>query len=191
MPPPACNELQTRLDALTPAGPEYTSQLVDLILEEAARRGASDVHFEPSHRAVEVHYRLDGVLQKAASLSRDLAPNVTARLKVLAELLTYRIDIPQEGSIRQATSRYGVDMRVSTFPTIQGERVVVRLFEACGRTMDLEELGLVPELLGALISMMRARDGVILLTGPSGSGKTTTIYACLRHLVRASSGGKH
>jgi general secretion pathway protein E len=191
MPLPARNELQTCLDALTPAGPEYTSQLVDLILEEAARRGASDVHFEPSHRAVDVHYRLDGVMKKVATLSRDLAPNVTARLKVLAELLTYRLDIPQEGSIRQASNRYGVDMRVSTFPTIQGERVVVRLFEASGKAMDLEELGLAPEVLSALTGMMRERTGAILLTGPSGSGKTTTIYACLRYLLRASGGGQH
>jgi len=172
----ARNELQARLEALAQTGPEYTGKLVDLVLDDAARRGASDVHFEPTHRTVEVHYRLDGVLQKAASLSRDLAPNVTARLKVLAELLTYRLDIPQEGSIRQATSRYGVDMRVSTFPTIQGERVVVRLFDATGRTLDLEELGLAPDVLGMLVGMMRERterqrqdDNHLRLLAPSGA----------------------
>src|SRR4029077_16917774 len=93
--------------------------------------------------------------------------------------------------IRQADSRYQADMRVSTFPTILGERVVVRLFDATGRVMDLEELGLAPEILSALVALMRERDGAILLTGPSGSGKTTTIYACLRHLVRISAGGRH
>jgi general secretion pathway protein E len=187
----ALHELQIQLDTLTPSGPEYTSQLIDLILQDAARRGASDVHFDPTHRAVQVHYRLDGVLQGVATLSRDVAPNVMARLKVLAELLTYRLDIPQEGSIRDSPGRYGVDMRVSTFPTIQGERAVVRLFDPSNRTLELDELGLAPDVLRHLKEIMRAKDGVILLTGPSGSGKTTTIYACLRHLHRASKGGKH
>ena len=191
MVPQVRGELQIQLDGLVPSAPDHTSRLVDLVLEDAARRGASDVHFEPTHRAVEVHFRVDGVLQKVALLNRDLAANVAARLKVLAELLTYRLDIPQEGSIRQADSRYQADMRVSTFPTILGERVVVRLFDATGRVMDLEELGLAPEILNALVALMRERDGAILLTGPSGSGKTTTIYACLRHLVRSSAGGRH
>src|SRR5437588_2024087 len=191
MVPQVRGELQVQLDGLVPSAPDHTSRLVDLVLEEAARRGASDAHFEPTHRAVEVHFRVDGVLQKVALLNRDLAANVAARLKVLAELLTYRLDIPQEGSIRQADSRYQADMRVSTFPTILGERVVVRLFDATGRVMDLEELGLAPEILNALVALMRERDGAILLTGPSGSGKTTTIYACLRHLVRVSGGGRH
>jgi type II secretory ATPase GspE/PulE/Tfp pilus assembly ATPase PilB-like protein len=189
MPPPAPSELQTQLDALAPTGPERASRLVDLILHDAVRRAASDVHLEPTHSAVEVRYRLDGVLHRVALLDRDLAPNLVARLKVLAELLTYRIDVPQEGSIREAAGGYGVEMRVSTFPTIHGEKVVVRLFDASGRLLDLEELGLAPELLGALTNLLRERTGAVLLTGPSGSGKTTTIYACLRHLVRA--GGRH
>src|SRR5438309_9357778 len=159
----ARNELETQLDALAPSGPEYTSQLVDLILAHAARRAASDVHLEPTHRTVEVHFRLDGVLQRAATLSREVAPNVTARLKVLAELLTYRLDIPQEGSIRDAPNRYGLDMRVSTFPTIHGERVVVRLFDPTSRTLELEELGLAAEMLQALTRIMQGKDGVILL----------------------------
>src|SRR5207245_11216472 len=120
------------------------------------------VNVGPSYQALVVHYRLDAVMKKLATLSLYLAPNLTAHLKVLAELLTYRLDIPQEGSIRQASSRYGVDMRVSTFPTIQGERVVVRLFEASGKAMDLEELGLAPEVLIALTGMMRERTGAIL-----------------------------
>jgi type II secretory ATPase GspE/PulE/Tfp pilus assembly ATPase PilB-like protein len=164
---------------------------VDLILAEAVRHSASDVHFEPGYRAVEVRYRLDGVLQRVASLNRELAPNLVARLKVMAELLTYRLDIPQEGSIRQELNQTGADMRVSTFPTIHGERVVVRIFEATGQTLDLEQLGLPPELLAAVLGLLRERTGAILLTGPSGSGKTTTIYACLRHLVRAGQGGQH
>jgi type II secretory ATPase GspE/PulE/Tfp pilus assembly ATPase PilB-like protein len=186
---PARPELQAQLDALDIPGPERIGRLVDLILADAARRSASDVHLEPTHSAVEVRYRLEGVLHRAASLRRDLAPNVVARLKVLAELLTYRLDIPQEGRIRDALARHGVDMRVSTFPTVHGEKAVVRLFDPSGRTLDLEQLGLPPGPLGALRALLRQRSGAILLTGPSGSGKTTTIYACLRHL--SAEGGRH
>lgn len=183
--------LQAQLDGLKISHPERTSQLVDLILADAVRRLASDVHFEPTHRALEVRFRLDGVLQHVASLNRELAPNLVARLKVMAELLTYRLDVPQEGSIRSEWNQTGADMRVSTFPTIHGERVVVRIFDACGHTLDLEQLGLPDDLLQELQSLLRERTGAILLTGPSGSGKTTTIYACLRHCVQASQGGQH
>lgn len=183
--------LQAELDGLDVTRPERTSRLVDLILADAARRGASDVHFEPTHRAVEVRYRLDGVLHPVACLNRELAANLVARLKVMAELLTYRLDIPQEGSIRPALGQYGADMRVSTFPTIQGEKVVVRLFDTTGQMLDLEQLGFPVALQQALAQLLRERTGAILLTGPSGSGKTTTIYACLRQLVRTGEGGRH
>jgi type II secretory ATPase GspE/PulE/Tfp pilus assembly ATPase PilB-like protein len=187
----AQSELQTQLDSLARAGPERASRLVETVLRDAVRRAASDVHLEPTHSAVEVRYRLDGVLNTVAALDRELAPNLVARLKVLAELLTYRVDIPQEGGIRGSAAGYGVEMRVSTFPTIHGERVVVRLFDPTGRLLDLEDLGLVPELLAAWTDLLRERTGALLLTGPSGSGKTTTIYACLRYLVRAGGSGRH
>lgn len=184
-------DLQSRLDDPSLVGPDRIGRLVDLLLAEAVRRAASDVHVEPTHSAVEVRYRLDGVLHRVAALRRDLAANLVARLKVLAELLTYRLDIPQEGRIVDAVGRYGVDMRVSTFPTVHGEKAVVRLFDASGRTFDLDQLGLPPPLLDACRRLLQERSGAILLTGPSGSGKTTTIYACLRHLVTAGGGGRH
>jgi type II secretory ATPase GspE/PulE/Tfp pilus assembly ATPase PilB-like protein len=187
-----CHEdLQERLNGLTREGPERATKLIDAILGEAARRAVSDVHFEATHRALEIRYRCDGVLIHVATLRSELAPNLVARLKVLADLLTYRVDIPQEGRLRDAQEKYGVDMRVSTFPTIHGEKAAVRLFEATGRTLDLEQLGLSDDLLGELTMLLRARSGAILLTGPSGSGKTTTIYGCLRHLVQSSGGGRH
>jgi type II secretory ATPase GspE/PulE/Tfp pilus assembly ATPase PilB-like protein len=187
----AQTELQAQLDALARAGPERASRLVETLLRDAVRRAASDVHLEPTPRAVEVRYRLDGVLQPVVSLERELAPNVVARLKVLAELLTYRVDIPQEGGIRGAAGGFGVEMRVSTFPTIHGEKVVVRLFDPTARLLDLDDLGLAPELLAAVKGLLRERTGAVLLTGPSGSGKTTTIYACLRHLARAGGRSQH
>jgi general secretion pathway protein E len=184
-------ELQGQLDALDVPGPERVGRLVDVLLADAVRCAASDVHLEPTHSALVVRFRLDGVLHTVASLRRDLAPNVAARLKVLAELLTYRLDIPQEGRIANALGRLGVDMRVSTFPTVHGEKVVVRLFDTTGRTLDLEQLGLPAEIQNSLRTMLREPSGSLLLTGPSGSGKTTTIYACLRYVATVSSGGRH
>ena len=142
------SELQVQLNCVEPAHPERTGRLVALILADAVRRSASDVHVEPTHRALEIRFRLDGVLQPVASLSGELAANVVARLKVLAELLTYRVDIPQEGRIQDSHALYGADMRVSTFPTIHGEKAVVRLFDAAGRVLDLEQLGLSPDVEG-------------------------------------------
>jgi general secretion pathway protein E len=190
MPALGREELQRRLHALAGTGhPDRVSQLVDAVLTEAVQRSASDVHIEPTYRTLEVKFRLDGVLQPIATLPRELAPSVIARLKVLAELLTYRLDIPQEGRLQDAGRRFGVDMRVSTFPTVHGEKAAIRLFEATGRVLDLEKLGLPPDVLSGLRDMLRERSGAILLTGPSGSGKTTTIYACLRQLAQA--GGRH
>ena len=181
--------LQSQLDALDAHSIERTGKLVDLVLTEAIRRGASDVHFEPTHHTLEIRFRLDGVLHRVAHLNRDLAVNVVARLKVLAELLTYRQDIPQEG--RLSHDQYGVDMRVSTFPTIHGEKAAVRLFGAGSMILDLEQVGLPGAILAELQTLFLERTGAIFLTGPSGSGKTTTIYACLRHLLHASKGGRH
>jgi type II secretory ATPase GspE/PulE/Tfp pilus assembly ATPase PilB-like protein len=121
-------------------------------------------------------------------LPRELAGNVIARLKVMAELLTYRMDIPQEGRIPLERNTYGTDLRVSTFPTIHGEKAVVRLFDAAGKIIELEQLGLPEVLQSQLLKLLRERTGAIFLTGPSGSGKTTTIYACLRYLLRTGLG---
>jgi type II secretory ATPase GspE/PulE/Tfp pilus assembly ATPase PilB-like protein len=183
--------LQVQIDALDLNGTERTGRLVDLILTEAVRVSASDIHFEPTPTSLEVRFRLDGVLHRVAILSRDLAANVVARLKVLAELLTYRQDIPQEGRLTDGRTQFSVDMRVSTFPTIHGEKAAVRVFGAAASVFDLEQLGLPDALLAQLRQQFQQRTGAIFLTGPSGSGKTTTLYACLRHLLRESHGGRH
>lgn len=183
--------LQTKIEALDRHSSERTGRLVDLILGEAVRVAASDVHFEPTHTSLEVRYRLDGVLQKVAVLSRELSANVVARLKVMAELLTYRQDVPQEGRLADGQARFGVDMRVSTFPTIHGEKAAVRLFGAGAGILDLDQVGLPAALQDELRRLFLQRTGAIFLTGPSGSGKTTTLYACLRHLHRESQGARH
>ena len=164
--------------------PEYVPELVDSLLAAAREAGASDVHLVPAESEVQVSWRIDGVLQPVARLPGEIRTNVVARLKVLAELLTYRTDVPQEGRIRRSVG--GVEMRVSTFPTLYGEKAVVRLFGDTRRFRFVEDLGLPDDIRDELRRSLQETGGVILATGPAGSGKTTTVYACLRELAERS-----
>jgi len=177
--------MNSPVDALLAAAKDLHAEgvpdVVDGLLEAARHRGASDLHIVPTETALDLSWRIDGVLQHVGQLPRRVAGNVVARLKVLAELLTYRTDVPQEGRIRSGDST--LDMRVSTFPTLFGEKTVVRLLRTSDRLTHLDELGLQPTLAQHLHQTLGRRSGVLLVTGPAGSGKTTTLYACLRELV--------
>lgn len=168
-----------------PAG--GTVDLIDGILDRAIAARASDVHFEPTDREVRVRFRVDGRLHDIEALPAALLPNLVTRLKVMAGLLSYRIDIPQEGGL---TLDRGVpmDVRISTFPTIRGERVAVRLLPRAAEVRGLDDLGLSEPSVRSLVSASAAEQGLILVTGPAGSGKTTTLYAVLRHLRTAMHG---
>lgn len=175
----------TQLDASIT---EYATQFVDALLAAARQLGASDVHLQPCPEGLDVAWRLDGVLQPVGRFRRGAKSDVIARLKVMAELLTYRNDVPQEGRIRGTGQE--VEMRVSTFPTLHGERAVVRLFAAEGRFLYLEDLGLPAELAASLGRLLAETSGAVVVSGPAGTGKTTTVYACLREIVRGSGGQK-
>ncbi|MBI3269209.1 MAG: type II/IV secretion system protein [Planctomycetes bacterium] len=182
---------EARLRDVARAGEAAVPAIVAGVLEEAVRRGASDVHWEPLKDEVEVRLRVDGVLTPAARLDGRLRENLVARLKVLADLLTYRCDLPQEGRIRSEGTEAGRDLRLSTFPTVFGEKAVVRIFDASRAALPLDELGLPAPVLALLgRAVLERSQGMVLLTGPSGSGKTTTLYACLRMLAARWKGMK-
>ncbi len=192
--PPATSHCQTMTDSLADrfgqasrtldsAQARFVPDLVELILQQARAANASDVHLVPTQDSLNMSWRIDGVLQPIAEL-RESGPNVVARLKVLAELLTYRTDLPQEGRIR--TGNADLEMRVSTFPTMFGEKAVVRLFVGSGQFQRLDDLGFRTDVLHEWQRLLTLTSGVLLITGPAGSGKTTTLYASLREIILAS-----
>ena len=157
--------------------------LVDDLLSKAIEAGASDIHFEPTAGDLVVKFRLDGVLNAVESLPKAISDNVISRLKVLGGLLTYRNDVPQEGRMEIDNGGQNVvDRRLAVFPTIYGQRAVVRIFYNNTRLTNLEELGFSPGTLSALKKISCANQGVVLVTGPAGSGKSTTLAAVLRHI---------
>ncbi len=182
------SQLQQQLTQLDVTDSGYATHFVELLLAAAKAAKASDVHLQPARDGLEVRWRLDGVLQLIGLFSRGESADVVSRLKVLAELLTYRTEVPQEGRIRE--QRGEIEMRVSTFPTLHGERAVVRLFSSQQSFQYLRELGLPTEIEQGLERALCETSGALIVSGPAGSGKTTTAYACLRHLVEASEGGK-
>lgn len=176
------------LDKLDPRDVNYATRFVDCLLAAAEQAKASDIHLQPTQSGIEIRWRLDGVLQPVGTFPRGEATDVAARLKVLARLLTYRTDIPQEGRIPSDNAR--AEMRVSTFPSLYGERVVVRLFVAPQELLQISDLGLPAEVSASLQQALARTSGAVLITGPAGGGKTTTAYACLRHLVQSTRGAR-
>ncbi|HUV39116.1 MAG TPA: GspE/PulE family protein [Planctomycetota bacterium] len=173
------------------AGASRVASEAERLLTTARARAASDLHLEPTGDAFTVRLRLDGVLHDVETLPPDLGRSVVARLKLLADLLTYRSDVPQEGRVREEDAHGPGDLRVSTYPTIHGERLVVRFFDRALGTFELENLGFPPAALVELRRAVSATSGVVLLTGPAGSGKTTTLYATLNSLLRRTARRLH
>jgi len=163
------------------------TDLVDSIVSRGLAAGATDIHFEPADAGLLVRLRIDGQLIDFESIPSRLAENVVSRLKVLASLLTYRLDIPQEGSLRWEgdpadPEAVGTDLRVATFPTIRGERAVVRVFHGTSQLQGLDSLGLTGDQIDLLRAVIAQPAGLIVVSGPAGSGKTTTLYAMIRDL---------
>jgi len=177
-----------RLKSMNPALAAYATEAVDALLDFANAVGTSDIHLQPCQTGLDVRFRHDGVLQPIAVVPTGIASSITARLKVLADLLTYKSDIPQEGRI--ASPQHGREIRVSTFPTMHGERAVLRFFGHQRDFATLEELGNPPQLTARIRDALVETSGAMLISGPAGSGKSTTLYACLRHIVTSTNGSR-
>lgn len=169
------------------------TSLVEDLLARGLAGGATDLHFEPIDEGMLVRIRVDGQLADLEVLSSRFSENIVARLKILASLLTYRMDIPQEGSFLWTGDSRGsgasqAEIRVATFPTIRGERAVARVFRNVSQLQSLDTLGLAPEQVVQIRAAVAQPAGFIVVSGPAGSGKTTTLYAMIRDLQERSPG---
>ncbi|NOX96995.1 MAG: type II/IV secretion system protein [Nitrospirae bacterium] len=160
------------------------SDLVAFLFQQAVEQRASDIYLEPLDAVISIRYRIDGMLHDVAELPLELQEKLVSRIKVLANLIVYRRDIPQDGHITRGFREDGVDLRVTTFPTIHGEKVLIRIFNSSQVLFNLGELGFSPDTEEELRKLIFRPQGTILLTGPSSSGKTTTIYAALKEIAR-------
>ena len=157
-------------------------RMVDLILSEGILSRASDIHIEPEEGGVAVRYRIDGVLRQIMKIPRAAGIPLISRIKIIASLDIADRLRPQDGRARVVVNAVPVDLRVSTLPASQGEKVVIRILDSSRTVLTLEGLGLNEEEAGAIQELLAFRDGVILVTGPTGSGKTTTLYSAIRHV---------
>lgn len=154
-------------------------RLINALLGEALREGASDLHFELFESRSSVRFRIDGQLRDVIAPQRGLHAAMVSRIKVMAGLDIAEKRLPQDGRIGLRVAGHPVDVRVSTLPTGHGERVVLRLLDKSAGRLNLEKLGMQPKTLAKLQSMLAQPHGILLVTGPTGSGKTTTLYAAL------------
>ncbi|MEY4600193.1 MAG: hypothetical protein RLZZ445_2990 [Pseudomonadota bacterium] len=169
-------------DSLQAAGDEYTQpmvRLVNAILVEAVKRGASDIHFEPEYAFLRIRYRIDGVLETVRSLHKTYMPGITVRLKVVSEMNIAETRAPQDGRMSLTLNGRPIDFRVSTQPTIYGENIVLRVLDREKSIVNLDQMNLSKETMSKLDVMLSRPEGILVVTGPTGSGKTTTLYSLL------------
>jgi len=153
--------------------------LVNCLVQDAIRLGASDLHIEPWENSIAVRARVNGVLTEVAHLPVDLLEKISMRFKVMANLVTYQAGTPQDGTALGGPDLDNVQLRISIFPTTRGEKIVVRLFDPRDRRFDLATLGFEETTLRGLTKLLKRTSGLLLFTGPTGSGKTSTMYSSL------------
>ena len=157
-------------------------KLINALLTEAIREGASDIHIETFEKQLMVRFRVDGMLREVVQPKRALATMLTSRIKVMSKLDIAEKRVPQDGRISLTIGGRAVDVRVSTIPSNHGERVVLRLLDQQAGNLRFEDLGMSKTVLSGVQSLIKQPHGIILVTGPTGSGKTTTLYAALQAL---------
>ena len=157
-------------------------RMINALLTQAARDGASDIHIEPFESYSMVRFRVDGALRDVVRPRRELHAALVSRIKIMAQLDIAEKRLPQDGRITLRIGGRPVDVRVSTLPTGHGERAVLRLLEKDAGRLDLGKLGMAPSTLGEFDRLVRQPHGIVLVTGPTGSGKTTTLYSALARI---------
>jgi type IV pilus assembly protein PilB len=157
-------------------------RFVDLLLSQAVKSRASDIHIEPQENAVAVRMRIDGILRNMVPPAKKMQAAIVARIKILSQMDIAERRLPQDGRFKIKASGRDIDVRVSVIPTIYGEKVVMRILDAAAVNHDLDQLGFEPELLAEFKNMLSQPHGIIIVTGPTGSGKSTTLYSALNYL---------
>ena len=157
-------------------------RFVNLVLKQAIKDKASDVHFEPYEDKFRIRYRIDGALYEMAPPPKNLAVPVISRIKVLSNMNISENRIPQDGRIKMTIAGRPVDLRVSTLPTAYGESVVLRILDKSVVNLDLEALSLPSDIMDSIRDLVARPNGIFVVTGPTGSGKTTTLYSALREV---------
>jgi type IV pilus assembly protein PilB len=165
------------------AGQSPVIRLVNYIIYNAVKEGASDIHIEPGDRCLRIRNRIDGRLYKALEVPLNLLGAVTSRIKIMASLDISERRLPQDGRVHVLLDGRKIDLRVSTFPASRGEKTVIRVLDTRSVSLNLRDLGFAEDILAPLQSSIQAPNGIILVTGPTGSGKSTTLYAALNEIA--------
>jgi type IV pilus assembly protein PilB len=165
------------------AGQSPVIRLVNYIIYNAVKEGASDIHIEPGERCLRIRNRIDGRLYKALEVPLNLLGAVTSRIKIMASLDISERRLPQDGRVHVLLDGRKIDLRVSTFPASRGEKTVIRVLDTRTVSLNLRDLGFAEDILSPLQSAIQAPNGIILVTGPTGSGKSTTLYAALNEIA--------
>src|SRR5207248_7609732 len=158
-------------------------KMVSMLLLEAHKMRASDIHLEPLEKRFRVRFRIDGVLHEMQNPPKKLQSAITSRLKIMTGSMSIAEKrLPQDGRIQIKIGKKQVDLRVSTIPTNHGESIVMRLLDKSSLKLGLPELGFLSDAQETFERLIKLPDGILLVTGPTGSGKTTTLYACLNYI---------
>lgn len=182
----AAGSVRNSTDLLQLARQTPVIRLVNMILFEALRRRASDIHVHPMEQKLVIRFRIDGMLLDAFSPPLSLAPAISSRMKVMTELDIANRHAPQDGHSSVRVGNRKIDIRLSVIPTVYGERLVLRLLDQTQTQLSLDEVGMLPAMQKDFVRLVSKNTGIILVTGPTGSGKTTTLYGGLGKVDRTS-----